>query len=219
MTSPDLDPAQRVTAHSWARQIVSSGIDPASWLAALAEGLERFTELDQRRGWRGPATTRRRRDMAYENTSVSVERSQAEIRKLLAKHDSHRFGFGEERDELDKRWASVTFVHGAFQVRMRVPLKLVDELTVQAKARSARTRTADEIRDHMYEQEERRIWRVIAWNLKARMVAVEEGVETFEEAFLAHLLDPSTNRTFYEQLAEEGRVELPAPLLALPERT
>jgi hypothetical protein len=57
---------------------------------------------------------------------------------------------------------------------------------------------------------------VLAWNLKARMVAVEEGVESFEEAFLAHLVDPASGRTVYEQLAEEGRIELPAPLLALP---
>ena len=56
----------------------------------------------------------------------------------------------------------------------------------------------------------------MAWNLKARMVAVEEEVETFEQAFLPHLLNPQTGRTIYEQLAEDGHVELPAPLLALP---
>ena len=154
--------------------------------------------------------------MAYEKTSVSVERSQAEIRKLLAHHGSSRFAFGEERDEMGQRWAAVTFAHGALAVRLRVPLKLVDERAVRAKADRAYSRTADQIRDEMYEQEEKRIWRVIAWNLKARMVAVEEGVETFEEAFLAHILDPRTNRTIYQQLAEEGRVELAAPLLALP---
>lgn len=154
--------------------------------------------------------------MAYENTSVSVERSQAEVRKLLGKHGSQRFAFGEERDDGGQRWAAVSFVHGQHAVRMRVPLKLVDEREVRARARRAHTRTADQIRDEMYEQEEKRIWRVIAWNLKARMVAVDEGVETFEEAFLAHLIDQQTGRTIYEQLAEEGRVELVAPLLALP---
>ena len=87
---------------------------------------------------------------------------------------------------------------------------------MRAKAQRAHTRTADEIRDQLYEQEEKRIWRVLAWNLKARMVAVEEGLETFEEAFLPHLLDPRSGRTIYEHLAEEGHVELPAPLLALP---
>lgn len=152
---------------------------------------------------------------AYSSTTVPVERSQGEIRKLLVGHGCQRLAFGEERDDMGQRWAAVTFQAGAHGVRMRVPLKLVDERTVSAKYQRARSKTRDEIRDGLYEQEERRIWRVLAWNLKARLVAVEEGVETFEEAFLAHLLDPRTGRTIYEHLAEEGRVELAAPLLAL----
>lgn len=153
--------------------------------------------------------------MAYETTSVPVERSQGEIRKLLAKHGAGAFAFGEERDDIGQRWAAITFTYATHAVRMRVPLKLVDERAVKAKAERATRKTAAEIRDEMYEQEEKRIWRVLAWNLKARMVAVEEGVETFEEAFLAHLLDRTTGRTIYQSLAEEGHVQLGAPLLAL----
>lgn len=154
--------------------------------------------------------------MAYESTSVPVERSQSEIRKLLVGHQVAQLAFGEERDDTGQRWAAVTFRHGAYAVRMKVPLKLVDERTVAAKYQRARAKTREEIRDTLYEQEERRIWRVLAWGLKARMVAVDEEVETFEQAFLPHLLDPRTNRTIYEHLAEDGHIELPAPLLALP---
>lgn len=152
---------------------------------------------------------------AYSTTTVPVERSQGEIRKLLAGHGAQRLAFGEERDEMAQRWAAVTFQAGAHAVRMRVPLKMVDERAVGAKYQRARSKTRDEIRDSLYEQEERRIWRVLAWNLKARLVAVQEGVETFEEAFLAHLLDPRTGRTIYEHLAQDGHIELAAPLLAL----
>src|SRR4051812_5308701 len=63
----------------------------------------------------------------------------------------------------------------------------------------------------------KRIWRVMHWNLKARLVAVDEGVETFEEAFLAHLLDERTGMTIYEHLARDGRVELAQPLVPLLE--
>lgn len=154
--------------------------------------------------------------MAYESTSVPVEKSQGQIRKLLAGQGSSRLAFGEERDDQGQRWAAVTFVLGAHAVRLRVPLKPVDEREVRSKLMRARTKTQDEIRDTLYEQEEKRIWRVLAWNLKARMVAVQEGVETFEEAFLAHLLDAQTGRTIYEQLADTGRVQLAQPLLALP---
>lgn len=154
--------------------------------------------------------------MAYASTTVPVERSQGEIRKLLIGYGVQRLAFGEDRDDTGTRWAAVNFQTQLYAVRMRVPLKLVDEREVRAKSQRAHTRTADEIRDGLYEQEEKRIWRVLAWNLKARMVAVEEGLESFEQAFLPHLLDPRSGRTIFEHLAEEGRVELPAPLLALP---
>jgi hypothetical protein len=152
--------------------------------------------------------------MAYESTAVPVEKSQGEIRKLLTRNGASRLGFAEEREEA-QRWAAVTFTIGENIVRLRVPLKPVSEKAVRDKHWRSRTKTMDEVRDTLYEQEERRIWRVLAWNLKARMVAVEEKVETFEEAFLAHLLDPQTGRTIYEQLAEHGQVQLAAPLPAL----
>jgi hypothetical protein len=153
---------------------------------------------------------------AYGSTSVPIDRSQGQIRKLLNEAGASRLGFSEERDETGQRWAMVVFVIGVHGVRLRVPLKPVDEREVRAKFRRARSRTEDQIRDDLYEQEERRIWRVLAWNLKARMVAVTEEVETFEEAFLAHLLDPRTGTTVYEQLARKGRIELEQPLRALP---
>ena len=49
---------------------------------------------------------------------------------------------------------------------------------------------------------------MIAWTLRARLVAVEEGVETFEQAFLPHIVNPATGRTIYSELADHGRVEL-----------
>lgn len=52
--------------------------------------------------------------MAYESTSVPVERSQGEIRKLLISHQVAQLAFGEERDEGGQRWAAVTFRHGVY---------------------------------------------------------------------------------------------------------
>lgn len=146
--------------------------------------------------------------MAYETTTVAVEKSQADIRKLLVEFDAAGFAFGEESDPDGVRWALVQFAHGHHRVRLRVPHKPPDKKRVSDKAWRARTKSREAIVAEMVAQEERRIWRVLAWNLKARMVAVQEGVETFEEAFLAHLLDPVTGETVYEQLARTGRVEL-----------
>lgn len=149
----------------------------------------------------------------YSSTSVPVERSQGDIRKLLIQHGVAELAFGEDRDANGRRRAAVSFKHGAFAVRMRVPLKELNKFDVTEKWQRSRSgKTRDEIESVMYEQEERRIWRVLAWGLKARLVAVEEEVETFEQAFLPHLLNPETGRTIYEDLAELGEVRLPDAL-------
>jgi hypothetical protein len=151
--------------------------------------------------------------MAYESTTVPVERSQGEIRRMLAENGAHRFAFGEDVDSAGVRWAVVSFAAGARAVRLRVPHKPIDDKAVDARAKRARTKTAGEIRFEAHEQEAKRIWRVIAWNLKARLVAVQEGVESFEEAFLAHLVHERTGRTVYEDLIADGAADLGAPLL------
>jgi hypothetical protein len=157
---------------------------------------------------------------AYESTTVPVERSQGEIRKLLAKHGASRFEFGEAVDEQGTSWAAIAFALGGRSVRMRVPLKPVDRAAIRRKLTRTRTRTERDLELEAQDQEARRIWRVLAWNLKARLEAVEEGVETFDEAFLAHLLDEQTGETIYEQLARTGSVELASPLTpALPMTT
>lgn len=45
--------------------------------------------------------------MAYESTTVPVERSQGEIRKLLIRHQVAQLAFGEDRDETGQRWAAL----------------------------------------------------------------------------------------------------------------
>lgn len=143
--------------------------------------------------------------MAYENTSVPVERSQMHLRKLLQDHGAEGFGFGEQRHN-GRRTALIQFQHDAFAVKLAVPFRAVSGST-------------DRQHQVAEEREERRIWRVIFHVLKARMVAVEDGVETFEQAFLPHIVNPRTGRTVYDELAQHGRLELPSALPALTEST
>ena len=155
--------------------------------------------------------------MAYDTTTVAVERSQSEIRRLLTKHGADRFEFGEAVDDEGRRWAAIGFKLNARAVRIKVPHKDRDETAMRRKLTRARSKTLDDLRVETDEQEAKRIWRVLAWNLKARLEAVEEQVETFEEAFLAHLLDERTGETIYEQLVRTGTVELGGPLVPLLE--
>lgn len=138
--------------------------------------------------------------MAYDSTKVTVEKSQSEIRRLLLDYGAQRFLFGEE-ERGGVRWAGLEFVHDDHIVRMSVPLKTPDERPLREKAQRAQTRTYEQIRNEAFDQEARRVWRVLFWSLKARMVAVEEGLETFAQAFLAHLVDPASGATVWQALA------------------
>jgi hypothetical protein len=143
--------------------------------------------------------------MAYANTSVPVDRSQAEIRKLLSKHGAQRFSFHEGADDAGVAWVALEFVHAEsydrpHMVRMAVPLKIVDNGELREKAKRAYSKTFDEVKSAAIEQENRRIWRVIFYSLKSRMEAIEEQVETFEQAFLPHLVDPGTGQTIWQRV-------------------
>lgn len=148
---------------------------------------------------------------SYATTQVTVEKSQGEIRKLLTKHGASQFQFSEGVGPNDSWWVGVTFVHDDHLVRVAVPLKDMDEGELSGKVRRARTKTRAEFIAEHNDQEGRRIWRVIYWSLKARMEAVEEGLESFEQAFLAHMVDPGTGQTIWDVIrphVEGGRMRM-----------
>lgn len=135
-------------------------------------------------------------DRAYARTEVPVAKSQEELRALLLRYGAEQFTFGEGRD-----WVGLEFVHDDQLVRLRCPMKLPTEETIRAvRARSHSSMPAAAAAAG--EQEAKRVWRVLVWSVKARLVAVDEGLETFEQAFLPHLVDPGTGRTVWEAVRE-----------------
>lgn len=139
--------------------------------------------------------------MAYESTTVSVSSSQEQIRKVLRAHGVSRVTFGEGQVPSGEGdgYAAVEFVDDDMLVRVYAPIRRPDEDDVRARARAAR-QNQDKAVAASLENEERRIWRVLHWTIKARMEAVEEGLETFAQAFLPHIVDPATDRTLWERL-------------------
>lgn len=65
----------------------------------------------------------------------------------------------------------------------------------------------------------RQKWRALLLAVKAKLVSVDEGVETFEEAFMAHIMLPS-GRTVAEEIApriaQNYRDNTAIPLLPAP---
>jgi len=121
---------------------------------------------------------------AYANgTSVSASKSRAEIEGTL-----ERFGAGGFMSGRDGREVFVAFKardrHIAFRLMLPDPKDKSLRLTPTGKVRTAQSQ------EEAYRAEERRLWRALAMSIKAKLVSVEEGIETFEDAFLAHVVMP-----------------------------
>lgn len=98
-----------------------------------------------------------------ETTRVPVARSRAEIERTLARYGADAFGYGSEG-----RCRLVTFRAGGRHVRIDIVLP-----------------------EGCTEQQERQKWRALLLTIKAKLEAVESGIATFEEEFMAYVLLPS----------------------------
>lgn len=151
-----------------------------------------------------------------QQTSVSVEKSLAEIKTMLGKYGAHGFAFAEQGHE-----AMVQFiVHDDPVLRIRLTLTLPDP---QDKRfwRSPQGRNY-RIKDQAYaawEQGCRAHWRALALLVKAKLEAVAVGISTIEEEFLPHIVisgGETLGQRLLPQLAEHIASGPPPSLLELP---
>lgn len=108
--------------------------------------------------------TQKRRGFAAD-TKVPVVQTRGEIENTLTRYGASAFAFA-----IDARHARIMFEHSERRVRFDLPLP--------------------EGTDAKTEREKRRLWRALLLCLKARLEGVDSGIESFEEAFLAHVIMP-----------------------------
>ncbi len=104
------------------------------------------------------------------DTKVPVARTRDEIETTLARFGATSFAFAMQESR-----ATILFEFGGRRVRFDLPLQKGG-----SEAATARLH--------------REKWRALFLSIKAKLVSVDTGIETFEEAFLAHvvLADGST---------------------------
>lgn len=155
--------------------------------------------------------------MAYEKTEVPVSRSQEQIRDVLTKHGATSFNFGEtfmSDGEGRVGTAGVEFIYEDTRVRILAFLHAPDEKVLRKKIHDARSRTETQIRNDLQQQEAKRVWRVLHWVVKARMEAVSEGLETFVQAFLPHIVEPTSGLTLWDIMkpsVDDGALRIGGP--------
>jgi len=118
----------------------------------------------------------------YEDTSVTVSRSQDQIRQSLRKAGAEGVSFAEEWNPPK---AIVRFLWRPDEDGAQITVRLeVTPLPAQGRSAAARERHA--------EQRWRQAWRGIAWYLDATLKAAAFGLVRFEDIFLSFIELPDT---------------------------
>lgn len=126
--------------------------------------------------------------MAYaQNTSVPVEKSRAEIERLLSKHKCSKFMAGVDHDA---HRATVQFQAHNRIVKFDIALPDPADPKWRKIKGSYLQRTSAGV-EKIVAQEERSRWRALLLVIKAKLEAVESNIATFEDEFLAHVLLPN----------------------------
>jgi hypothetical protein len=126
--------------------------------------------------------------MAYaENTAVPVEKSKGEIEKLLHQHQCQKFMVG-----VDNEAHKATVQFQAHNRIIRFVLQLPDPRDPAHKKmkNSYLQRTQSGVLK-LVEQLTRSRWRALLLVIKAKLEAVESGIATFEEEFMAQIVLPN----------------------------
>lgn len=120
-----------------------------------------------------------------ESTSVSSDKSRAEIERTLARYGARSFMYG-----WDETRAILGFIANDRQVRFLLPMPDRDAREFTHTPERGLKRTPAQV-EQAYEQAVRQRWRALALVIKAKLEAVEAGIVTFDEEFAMHFLLPN----------------------------
>lgn len=120
-----------------------------------------------------------------EHTTVSVEKTQAEVVQLLKRYKASAHGFMHEGQKV-----TVGFQLDEVKIRFMLFVPPPSDPQFNKKDRYGMTIKDPGRRAELAAQEERRLWRSLLLVIKAKLEAVDAGVETIEEAFMAQVVLP-----------------------------
>lgn len=158
-----------------------------------------------------------------EGTSVSASKTKTEIEATLARYGASQFISGWTENH-----AALGFVMHDRQIRFILPMPQASEQQFTHKKvnqfGSLQRRTEIQARE-AWQQEVNRRWRALALIVKAKLEAVESGIVTFEDEFLAHTVLPNGQtagewmRPQVDEAYRIGSMPQALPGLPAPERS
>ena len=126
-------------------------------------------------------------------TTVTAEKSRMEIETLVYKHGATEFA-----TRTTSEYGAVAFTLHERNIRFLLPLPTRETF---AHDRNRYRRTDVQITKH-YDAAVRQRWRALLINIKAKLAAIEAGIETVDDAFMAHIVMPG-GKTVSEMVTPE----------------
>jgi hypothetical protein len=117
-------------------------------------------------------------------TEVPADKSRSEIERTLIRYGASSFAYG---------WEDTRVIIG-FKMKdrqIKFMLQLPDPQSKEFQYTPVqRNLRSDAARQQAYEQSVRQKWRALALVIKAKLEAIESGISTFENEFLANIMLP-----------------------------
>jgi hypothetical protein len=120
-----------------------------------------------------------------EQTKVASHQSRSEIERTLQRYGATAFAYG-----WDLGAATVMFEIAERRMRFRLPMPDRNDRAFTHTPGKGLSRTP-EAAEAAWEQAGRQRWRALALVIKAKLEAVEAGITTVEDEFLAHIVLPN----------------------------
>lgn len=149
--------------------------------------------------------------MYAKDTAVSVEKSKAEIERIVSRYGASQFFAGWAEGQ-----AAIGFTMKDRMVKFLLPLPKRDDKEFIMDPRGRNRKRPPAMAAKVWEQACRSRWRSLFLVIKAKLEAVESGITSFEQEFLAHIVLPdgaTVGQWVAPQLAEVYETKKMPPLL------
>lgn len=124
------------------------------------------------------------------DTSVSVEKSRAEIESVLRKYGCDEFGYVTRPAMAMISFCLTSSEDKRLRIQMKLPLPPMKDFETVKGAYGKVLSRSPELQARMWEQACRSLWRALLLVIKAKLEAVTVGISTIEREFLADIVLP-----------------------------
>lgn len=143
-------------------------------------------------------------------TKTDISTTETQIKRMLMAAGADGVAMMEQRD---KAIVAFHLSDRAIQFRLPLPTRDDERFTYMMAYGRHKTLRSPDAAAHAWTQACRERWRALHLCIKAKLESIEQGIETFDDAFLAHIQTPDG-----ETVGDKMRKELPRLLDGKPLR-